>query len=135
MNNRILIIDESEHYMLMIASRLLNYGYDEIHTAFSGTDGFSKIDLVQPGVVIIETRLSDVDSLQLCRRVKREYGDHIKVVLMVGMAEKFNVAEFELAGADAWAVKTYDVMLLMAAIKKVLYLANFTDNSNRMAVS
>lgn len=135
MNHKILIIDESEHYVLMIANRLLNYGYDDIHTSFSGTDGFSKIDLVQPGVVVLETRLSDVDSLQLCRRIKSEYGENVKIVLMVGMAEKFNVADFELAGADAWAVKTYDVMLVMAAIKKVLYLVNVNESSNRMAVS
>jgi DNA-binding response OmpR family regulator len=134
MNNRILIIDESEHYVLTIVNRLLNYGYEDIVTANNGTDGFSKIDLFQPRVVAIDTRLSDVDGFKLCRRIKRQYGESVKVVLMAGLREEFSAELAESAGADAWAVKTFDGVRLLAAIKKSLYLTNL-DIRSRLAIS
>lgn len=135
MNNRILIVDESEHYVLVIVNRLLGCGYEDIATANNGTDGFSKIDLFQPRVVAIDTRLSDVNGFKLCRRIKKQYGDIIRVVLMFGLSEEFSAELVESAGADAWAIKTFDGVRLLAAIKKSLYLNNQPDNHSRFVMS
>ena len=83
MNNRILIIDESEHYTNMIVNRLTNYGYDEVFLSTNGTDGVHKFEMLKPEVVVIDSRLSDVDGFKLCQQIKKMTNISTKVILTV----------------------------------------------------
>ena len=123
-HRRILIIDESEPYTYMVLNRLKNYGYDEVHIATNGKDGMAAIELMRPDVVAIDVSLSDVDSFKLCHDIKSSFHDFIKIVMMVGLAKKYDETPAYAAGADEYVVKTFDCLPLVAAIKRAMYSIN-----------
>ncbi len=127
MNKRILIIDESEPYTYTVVNRLTNYGFEEIYTASSGQEGLLKMKLLRPDVVVIDAALSDVDSFKVCSEIKSTFQDLVKVVMMVGLAQRYNEAQARAVGADEYVAKTFDSLLLVAAIKRSLFSMSSAD--------
>lgn len=124
MANKILIIDESEHFVSTIVNRLLNYGYEYIYTAKSGAEGLDKIAVIKPNIVVLDTKLNDMDSFELCSSIKKLYKEKIKVLLMVRMTERYDPQQAEKSGADAYVIKTFDCIQLLTEIKRALFAFN-----------
>mgnify|MGYP002624225040 CR=1 FL=1 len=120
MGDKILIIDQSHHFMEMLTVRLLNYGYDKFRTARTGKDGLRIVDLEEPNLVVIDTCLPDTSGYRLCQQIKELHGDKIKVLLMTGLAERYHLEKAVQVCADEYVIKTYDCLFLMAAIKRLL---------------
>ena len=120
MGDKILIIDSSHHFVEMLTVRLLNYGYNKFRTAKTGKDGLRMVDLEEPDLVVIDTRLPDSSGYRICQQIKELHGNKIKVLLMTGLAEKYHLEKAVEAGADEYVIKTYDCLFLMAAIKRLL---------------
>lgn len=118
MNPKILIIDRSEHFCELIRVRLLNYGFDRFALAQTGRQGLAAFTQEQPQIVLVEIGLDDVSGLELCRRIKQEAGDRVKVIVMSGLAEPNQAQAVEEAGADAYAVKAFDCVEIIINIKR-----------------
>ncbi len=118
MNPKILIIDRSEHFCELIRVRLLNYGFDQFLLAQSGTEGFARFTQENPDIVLLEMNLEDISGLELCRRLKQEAGERVKVILMSGLAEPNQASQASQAGADAYAVKAFDCVEIIINIKR-----------------
>ena len=126
MNQRILIVDESEHFLEMIAIRLLNYGYENYFIAKNVQEAQEMIKEDFPDLVIIDTKLGDRDGFELCRKIKLDHGDNIKVILMTGLAQQYNLEKAQEVKADDYVVKTFDCLILMVAIKKLISEINLS---------
>ncbi len=117
---KILIIDDSEHFLELIHVRLASYGYENYIIARSGQEGLSKIDSEKLDIVVLNSKLFDMNGFSLCRKIK-EISPTIKIILISGMVEKNDSEKARAAGADEHVVKTFDCLILIAAIKKVIY--------------
>lgn len=122
MSHKILFIDQSEHYIQMVLTRLFNYGYKDVAVAHSAKDGFSLIKTFHPDVIIVDTQLQDLDGYRLCRHLKNVYGDTIKIILIANLAEKFDSKKSKIVEADEYIPKAYDCLPLLTAIKRQLAL-------------
>ncbi|MCA9394380.1 MAG: response regulator [Candidatus Omnitrophica bacterium] len=118
MNPKILIVDRSEHFCELIRVRLLNYGFDRFVLAQAGREALALYTQEQPQIVLVEMGLEDVSGLELCRRIKQEAGDTVKVIVMSGLAEPNQTDEAKEAGADAYAVKAFDCVEIIINIKR-----------------
>ena len=119
--SKILIIDDSEHFLEILRIRLLNYGYQNFTIAKSAQEGLIKLQLEKPDLIVLNTVLFDGDGFEVCRKIKERLGSSMKIILMAGLAEKYNAQKAGQAGADDYIIKTFDSLLLMAAIKKALF--------------
>ena len=120
MTNKILIIDTSEHYRTIIASRLQSYGYENIIFSRNGNEGYNKAIDESPELIIIDTRLPDIDGYYLCKQIRTISESHVKIVLLSSVFDKLDLSRAENAGADEIIVKTFDCMSLIVCIKKLI---------------
>ena len=120
MNPKILIVDRSEHFIELICIRLLNYGFNNFKTAKCGRDGLKIVDFESPDIVIIETRLEDINGLKVCELIKELHGPQVKVIIMSGLAEPSQLAKAKDAGADEYVFKTFDCVDILIAVKKLV---------------
>ena len=118
---KIVIIDDSEHFLEILRTRLLNYGYENFMIARSANEGLYKIKIEKPDIAVVSTKLSDMDGFMFCQKIK-EIAPAVSVILMTGMAERADLAKAKSAGADDYAVKTFDCLVLLAAIKKAAFM-------------
>jgi len=120
MTNKILIIDTSEHYRAIITSRLQSYGYENIFSARNGHEGYNKAIDESPELIIIDTRLPDIDGYYLCKQIRTISESHVKIVLLSSVFDKLDLSRAENAGADEIVVKTFDCMSLIVCVKKLI---------------
>ena len=118
MNPKILIIDRSEHFCELIRVRLLNYGFDQFVLAQNGQEGLAQYTQGRPDIVLVEMNLEDVNGADVCRRIKQQAGERVRVILMSGLAEPNQSEEAVAAGADAYAVKAFDCVEIIINIKQ-----------------
>ncbi len=103
-----------------------------------GYSGRQTIDLassVSPDVVLIDSRLSDVDGLDVCRLIRKEQrvGTHVPVVLMTsGAAPREFLREAYLAGA--WSVweQPLDGELLVLRLRTWVDAKRVVDDVERV---
>lgn len=120
MTNKILIVDTSEHYRAIITSRLQSYGYENIMSARNGNEGYNKAIDESPELIIIDTRLPDIDGYYLCKQIRTISESHVKIVLLSSVFDKLDLSRAENAGADEIVVKTFDCMSLIVCVKKLI---------------
>ncbi|MDO8580777.1 MAG: response regulator [Candidatus Omnitrophota bacterium] len=120
MENKILIIDPSEHFVELVNRRLSAYGYTNYSSQRTAQEGLRQVMLEKPDLVIVATKLADADGFDTCKHIKDWAGDTIKVILLASMAEPNNSARAQIAGADEYVAKTLDCLPLITAIKKLL---------------
>ena len=119
MDCKILIVTEIEHYAELIRTHLRNYGYANV--TICRDSAYIEESLKQkPLLVLMDTQLTATDGFKLCHQIKRDPAIDAKVILMSGLAETYNPGKAMQVGADDYVVKTFDSLLLMAAIKKTL---------------
>jgi len=120
MNPKILIVDRSEHFIELICIRLLNYGFNNFKTAKCGRDGLKIVDFESPDIVILETRLEDINGLKVCELIKELHGPQVKVIIMSGLSEPSQLGKAKEAGADEYVFKTFDCVDILIAVKKLV---------------
>lgn len=118
MNPKILIVDRSEHFCELIRVRLLNYGFDQFVLAQTGEQAIELCAQEKPHIVLMEMSLTDCDGAELCRKLKQQSDNRVKVVLMSGLAEPNQEKEAKDAGADAYTVKAFDCVEIIINIKR-----------------
>jgi two-component system, NtrC family, sensor kinase len=98
-------------------------------TVLTATTGLQALDLLikeQPRIVITDWMMPELDGLELCRRIRAQYNDPYKyVVITTGKNEKQDLLEAFSAGADDYVCKPYDIRELYARLntgKRIIQL-------------
>ena len=82
MSHDVLIIEDEPILAKNVKAYLARYGYDSM-LAFSGEEGLNAMNSFQPGVVLLDYHLPDMNGLQVLEQLrKREAG--IKVIMITG---------------------------------------------------
>lgn len=127
--SKIIIIDESDHYTKMIRMRLRNFGYEDVESFVDAEEALKALEVSGAGLVLVDTRVNLRDGFGVSRLIKEKYDSHVKVILMSGLTEVFDITKAQEAKADEYVIKTFDCALLMTAIKKALFqLENLKEN-------
>jgi DNA-binding response OmpR family regulator len=70
-HTKVLIIDDDPAITHMIASALIDAGYD-VSDASDGETGLQKAKEIQPSLVICDYRLPDIDGLEVIGRLRKD---------------------------------------------------------------
>lgn len=117
---RVLVIDDDP-----TALRLVGYVFHradfEVHVAANGVDGLSKVDNVQPDVVILDVMMPDMSGLEVCERLRSQPSTAQLPIIMLsarGQVED-KISGFK-AGADDYVPKPVEPEELVARARALL---------------
>lgn len=115
---RILLIDDDEPLMEVLASKLVEQHY-AVDIATSGEMGWEFIQLFDFDLVILDWMLPDVEGVSLCQQIRAEHYE-MPVMLLTARNHHTDKIEGLDSGADDYVVKPFDFEELIARIRALL---------------
>jgi len=120
MAKKILIVEDDAQDQKIIKLSLIKHGYEELIFTSTGEDAIAKARSEKPDLVLVDTKLPDMEGFEVCRQIKKIEGLITKIIVYTGYIDAVNVTKARLAGADDYEVKTEDFGKLLSAIKKLI---------------
>ncbi len=113
----ILVVDDEAQITRVLKTTLAAQGYG-VRTAADGSAALAEMASWPPDLVITDLRMSNLDGLELCRRIRTQSRIPI-IVLSVKGEEKIKVEALD-AGADDYITKPFSVNELLARVRAAL---------------
>lgn len=119
---RILVIDDEEPNVLLLASVLEREGYRDIHCVTDPTKALDAYVSLAPDIVLLDLMMPEVDGFQLLEAFKRhDRADEFRPVLVLTADATLQARRRALAvGAKDFVVKPFDVIEVALRISNLL---------------
>ena len=102
---QVLVIDDMKPMLVLVQSVLKAFGFEQIHLAENGEEGFEKVCKYNPDLVITDWMMSPIDGLEFTKMVRKEPmvpNPYVPILMMtgfssrlrVGMARDYGITEF-----------------------------------------
>lgn len=114
MGEKILIVDDEETTVQLLAILLEHTGYEVVKT-YRAEDGLRMAYRTHPDLVLLDVMMPDMDGWEVCRRL-RELSD-VPIIFLTARSEIDDVVKGLELGADDYIVKPYDNNELVARVK------------------
>jgi CheY-like chemotaxis protein len=115
-NNRILIIDDTPEFILMMRFRLEANGY-EILEAHTGEDGLSLAQTHDPSLVLLDVVMPEMDGFEVLEKLKAApETSHLPVVMLSAKADQAVKDRAAELAANAFVTKPCDSAKLLTTI-------------------
>ena len=115
---RILLVDDDEQLMEVLASKLVAQRY-AVDIASTGEMGWEFILLFDFDLVVLDWMLPDIDGVKLCQQIRAE-GYTMPIMLLTARDRQNDKVLGLDAGADDYVVKPFDFDELTARIRALL---------------
>jgi DNA-binding response OmpR family regulator len=116
--NPILIVDDDGYIRELVCTLLKNEGFDTVE-AYDGRDALMKLKDIKPDLCIIDIMMPNMDGFELCRNIRRYYGE-MPVLMLTAKGEiSQKVKGFEL-GTDDYLTKPFEAQELIVRVKALL---------------
>lgn len=126
MNTRVLLADDSPHAQRMGERILLEEGY-EVVTVTDGEAALSRLDDIQPDLVLVDVFLPVHSGYDICRLIRAsEVHRHAGVILIAGLLEPVDEDEAKRAGADAVLKKPFEASVVLETIRPLIDKSRFS---------
>ncbi len=120
MKKRILIIEDEPEIAMIMRMRLEANGYDAIE-AHDGQEGLLQAKSCSPDLILLDLILPKMAGTQILEALKKDDRyKNIPVIIITGLAQEATNHQATIAKADAFFLKPYDSVELMAAISDLL---------------
>lgn len=112
----VLVVDDSP-----VARKLVEHALDKDHyvllPAKTGAEALELFAEHKPGIVITDWLMPDLSGLQLCERIRIDFGGRFTYIIMLtGVSEKSKVVKGLQAGADDYVTKPFNPEELSARV-------------------
>lgn len=111
---RILVVDDEENILNLVAAYLKKEGY-EVLTAATGPAALEALRRSKPDLLVLDVMLPGLDGLEALRELRRE--SDIYVILLTARAEEVDKIIGLSLGADDYVTKPFSPRELVARIK------------------
>lgn len=130
MGNRILIVDDEEKILDVVANFLESEGYD-VFRAMEGNEALDRVSGDSPDLVLLDWMLPGRSGIDVCREIRKQ-GDIPVIMLTARVDESDMVLGLEM-GADDYITKPFSLRELGARIRSVMrrYSINGDSVKNR----
>ena len=119
---RVLVVDDGEAIVDMFTELLERDGRFHIRTASTGYEAGIITEQFRPDVVLLDFKLPDINGTAVCRTIRSNpVFEHIKIIVISGVADPDEIKELSDAGADEFIRKPFDIN---AVISRMLALLN-----------
>lgn len=117
---KIIIIDDSLPDQKLLHRLLSKKGYEHFFFSETAEAGLELAQKIMPDIMLVDTQLPGMNGFEMCRKIKDQFGDQIKVVVMTGAIEAIDATVARESGTDSYCAKTRDCQHLCESIKKLL---------------
>jgi two-component system cell cycle response regulator len=111
----VLIVDDDATRREM-ASVLANSGFD-VQQAANASEAEDRLAATSPGIVIIAAGLPDLDGFELCRRLRKEHGSELYLILRTTKEQLFSRALNLDEGADDFLIDPLSDSEILARVE------------------
>ena len=124
---RVLIVDDDEDLVELIADHLERDSRFEIRTANNGFDAGMMVKEYRPDIIVLDVMLPDINGKEVCQRVRSDKTmEDVRIICISGMVEEDKVADLREAGANDFMHKPFEVEKLIDRICELLELEAVT---------
>jgi DNA-binding response OmpR family regulator len=124
MSQKILIVEDEPNIVVPLQFSLEQKGY-QVVVAASGEEALESITRERPDLVLLDIMLPGVDGFEVCRVVRADPQlQHLKVVFLSALGREIDVAKGMALSADAYIIKPFSLLEVLAKIGDLLKGAN-----------
>ncbi len=116
-----------------VRTLVLNQAGYNVHEADSGLEALNLIASLRPALVLLDVNLSDINGLEVCRRIKAD-GLISRTAVLQLCASSVDPADRSSAldnGADAYLVEPFESEVLLATVRALLRMRRAEEESER----
>lgn len=118
---KLLIVDDEQDLVELMADAFDRDGRFEIRTANNGFDAGMQVKEFRPDIVVLDVMLPDINGKEVCQRVRSDSTlDSVKIICISGMIEQDKVGDLRAAGADDFMQKPFTVERLIEHVCDLL---------------
>ena len=118
---KLLIVDDEQDLVELMADAFARDGRFEIRTANNGFDAGMQVKEFRPDMVVLDVMLPDINGREVCQRVRSDSTlDSVKIICISGMIEQDKVSDLRSAGADDFIQKPFTVDRLIERVCDLL---------------
>ncbi len=128
MFTKILVIEDDERVADLIRRSLEEYDY-AVTLSNNGTEGLTLAQSKQFELIITDIILPDLNGLELCKIIKKDYPDQ-PIIMLTALGTTDDKIEGFDAGADDYMVKPFEIRELKARVRALLKRSNILKNNN-----
>jgi excisionase family DNA binding protein len=114
---RVLVVDDDEAIVEMFTELLERDGRFEVRTAGTGYEAGILTDAFRPDIILLDFKLPDVNGTAVCRTIRANPNfEHMKIIIISGVADPDEVTELMAAGADDFIKKPFDIESVISRV-------------------
>lgn len=118
--NKILIVDDEEDIVNLIAYNLEREGYSTVKT-FDGEAALKILQTQRPDLMILDLMLPKMSGLDICRNVRRNPSTAaLPIIMLTAKSDEIDKVTGLEIGADDYVTKPFSVRELIARVHSVL---------------
>lgn len=115
----VLIVEDEPDIAELIEFHLQREGYSP-RIASSGSEALRCVESERPALILLDIMLPDLDGLEVCRRLKRNGGAEVPIIMVTARGEESDIVVGLELGADDYITKPFSPRVLIARVKTVL---------------
>lgn len=123
MKKRVLVVDDEEDILSLVAAML---GFSERYDVMVAHEGQEALEIARrqsPDVVILDILMPRMNGYQVLRALKADpTTSHAKVIMLTALAQQADRERAVAAGADGFLVKPFSPTMLLSTVTQALDL-------------
>src|ERR671922_1761005 len=113
----VLVVEDESSIASFVSLYLKNAGYT-VRTATTGSEALSQVAAEQPGLIVLDLMLPDIDGIEVCRRIRTR--SDVPILMLTARDEDVDKIIGLEVGADDYLTKPFNPRELVARVKSIL---------------
>ena len=113
----VLVVEDEASIASFVSLYLKNAGYD-VKTAGTGAAALAQVAAEQPGLIVLDLMLPDIDGIEVCRRIRTR--SDVPILMLTARDEDVDKIIGLEVGADDYMTKPFNPRELVARVKSIL---------------
>ncbi|MDO3677557.1 response regulator transcription factor [Paenibacillus ehimensis] len=122
-NKKVLIIDDEEAILKLVATVLRKEGIEHVITATTAKDGFAQFEQKQPDLVLLDIMLPDGEGYDVCRHIRAI--SKVPILFLSAKTEEIDKILGFAIGGDDYITKPFSPKELAYRVKAQLRRADY----------
>ena len=116
-NQNVLVVEDEASIASFVSLYLKNAGYT-VRTAATGSEALSQLAAEQPGLIVLDLMLPDIDGIEVCKRIRQS--SDVPILMLTARDEDVDKIIGLEVGADDYLTKPFNPPELVARVKSIL---------------